>query len=201
MQVNTGEQGARAGVRQRAVFVLDAALVPVVGGAGVDLREPRFGGEGLLRLALVQLFAGHGDLGVLLFRQAQDGIEIDGDELFLGGKLVRRRQLGTLLRLRRRKVGDLFRLLGPVGDWRDALGRGHRDDANGRRASRRQFDESDGRRDDAGPFRRGFGTARAKQRAARDNEAPGEPARAEAETGHDTASLPGNGGAPRASGP
>ena len=79
--LGAAKHSSEAGVNKRAVGVLVATLVPPVGTTDIDVRNPGQVCRATLVGRLVQPFAGQGDLGVLLPRQAQDRVESDGQHL------------------------------------------------------------------------------------------------------------------------
>src|SRR5262249_16902081 len=100
--VQAGEEGSRAGFLQRAVLVLDAALVAVVRQPGMNVRQPRQVGQVPLGVALVEILARPGGLDGLLLRQVQDRVEVNRQHLRLDLRDADcRRRSGAVLQRRR----------------------------------------------------------------------------------------------------
>ncbi len=124
VDLGAGEQGTRAGVDQHAVLVLDAALVPVVGRADVQARQPAELGHVQVGAGAVDALPGQAHLRVLVLGQAEDRVQADRQLLRRGGLGGDRRGRGQdvaggrggrrgPLRLRNRHVGHA--LAGDLG--------------------------------------------------------------------------------------
>src|SRR5207244_12704973 len=85
-QLDAAEKRAETGMSQPPVFIGDAAFVPVVGRANVKSRQPTDGGQIILGDSLANAGTSQRHLGVLILREAKNGLQIDCQGLRRGGR-------------------------------------------------------------------------------------------------------------------